>query len=259
MTRKLLLPKVLTVVERNLKDHFDQTNEMVRKNLQRGEDLSVEHVWSQETVKAGFSGPACERVERNRGGTDNLVSFLQISPKLFAWLGYNESWSYGGVVGGARTYSFQAVSFSFYLGWENDSVKPQIFRAEWAGFAEWTKGTLGFQAKNAGHPHWQFDALESLLSEKNSQDADLFLQILKEGTDAIGPSDFSPNADDGIILDVVRAQKLSKVHFASAAAWWRPEAQKGHAHSPSSLSEIREWASQTMLYVHQELSRLKSS
>ncbi len=258
MARLQSTDKPLNVVERNLRQHFAHTNTSLRKALSKGDDIVIDETWSQNIVTAGLAGPGCERISRNRGGSDNITDILAVTPDLLAWLGYNEKWSFSGVVGGANTYSFRQISFTVYLGWRGDQIKPQLFRAEWAGFAEWTKGTSGFQAKNAGHPHWQFDALESVLTENGAEDAEAFLELLREESEEPAAKEFEPQPANDVILDVVRAQKLSRIHFASAAAWWVPETDRRHAHSPKNVQQLRDWSSNTLNYIIQELGRLRS-
>lgn len=259
MAKTSTVIKPLTVVENNLRQHFALTKTTLRTVLEKGNELSLDETWSQETVTAGLVGPCCERIMRNRGGSDNITNILSVTPDLYAWLGYNESWAYSGMVGGAKSYSFRQVSFSVYLGWKGDAVKPQIFRAEWAGYAEWSKGNFGFQAKNAGHPHWQFDALESVLRKTEADDAELFLALLKEEAEEPEAEEFVPHTSDNAIFDIVRAQKLSRMHFASAATWWLPEAQRKHAHNPTDVRQLRDWSSSTLTYIIQELDRLAST
>ncbi len=251
--------KPLIVVEKNLNQHFAQTAKLFQKVLEKGSELSLDETWSQETVTAGLAGPGCERIARNRGGSDNITELLKITPELYAWLGYNESWAFSGMVGGARSYSFRQISFTVYLGWKGDAVKPQMFRAEWAGYAEWSKGSYGFQANNAGHPHWQFDALESVLTKTEADDAELFLELLREETEEPSPVEFAPQISNDLIFDVVRAQNMSRMHFASAAAWWLPEAERKHAHNPTGVQQLRDWSSNTLDYILQELVRLTSN
>ncbi len=259
MAKTSAVNKPLTIVERNLRQHFSQSKIALRTVLAKGHEISLDETWSQETVTAALVGSGCERIARNRGGSDNITDILKVTPDLYAWLGYHESWAFSGMVGGSRSYSFRQLSFSVYLGWKGDAVKPQIFRAEWAGYAEWSKGNLGFQAKNAGHPHWQFDALESVLRKTEADEAELFLELLKEETEEPAAEEFAPQTSDDAIFDIVRAQKMSRMHFASAAAWWLPEAERKHAHNPAGVQQLRDWSTHTLTYILQELGRLKSN
>jgi hypothetical protein len=105
-----VVSKPLTVVEKNLRQHFSQTTTLLQKVLEKGDQLSLDETWSQETVTAGLAGPGCERIARNRGGSDNTTDILRVTSDLYAWLGYNENWAFSGMVGGARSYSFRQVS-----------------------------------------------------------------------------------------------------------------------------------------------------
>ena len=48
------------------------------------------------------------------------------------------------------------------------------------------------------------------------------------------------------------------MHFASAAAWWQPESEHRHAHSPKNVQQLRDWSSSTLAYIVQEFGWLAS-
>jgi hypothetical protein len=112
----------------------------------------------------------------------------------------------------------------------------------------------------AGHPHWQFDVLESLSSDKAEENANELLELLRadnEGED-VEPTEFMPAGDQPIIADIVSAQKLSRLHFASAASWWRSAPHNAHAHSPQRAEETAVWLERTIAYTKEELERLQT-
>ncbi|MEM9333034.1 MAG: hypothetical protein AAGA53_17055, partial [Pseudomonadota bacterium] len=100
---------------------------------------------------------------------------------------------------------------------------------------------------------------ESVLRKTEADDAELFLEIIKEEMEEPAAEEFVPQKSDDAIFDIVRAQKMSRMHFASAAAWWLPEAESKHAHSPTSVNQLRDWSSRTLIYILQELDRLTSN
>jgi hypothetical protein len=144
-----------------------------------------------------------------------------------------------------------------HFGWKNDLFKPQMFRAEWAGWADWGGNSYGFQAANAGHPHWQFDALESLPDAHAAERATMLRDLLSE---AVEPEvrDFSPQLASSDVRDVVTAQKISRIHFASAAAWWKPAPHDEHAHGPVTARDVESWVQRSLEYLNTELERLQA-
>lgn len=190
-----------------------------------------------------------------------MAPLLRLTGGMWAWLGYQEEWGFQQRVAGTRALTFRSLSMTVHFGWKDDLIKPQIFRAEWAGFAPWAGKVSGFQGKNAGHPHWQFDVLESLSSEAHDQHAkELLLLLRDEDDDTEGEvKEFEPVADREVITDIIRAQKLSKIHFASAAPWWKAPPLGDHAHTPENVQQAQLWVSKTLAYLKEELSRLQTT
>ena len=88
----------------------------------------------------------CEPVQRNRGARVQVAPLLQLEQGLWVWLSYREEWANERPVGGRRRFSFRAGSITVHFGWKQDLFKPQMFRAEWAGWAKWDNREYGFQA-----------------------------------------------------------------------------------------------------------------
>jgi hypothetical protein len=130
-----------------------------------------------------------------------------------------------------------------------------MFRAEWAGWAKWNRTDYSFQAADAGHPHWQLDALESLSDDDLAERAEKLLSQLKAESDP-EVREFSPQLPHSDVRDMVIAQKLSRIHFASAAAWWKSAPHDEHAHGPKGLVEVENWVRRSLDYVKLELKRL---
>ena len=155
----------------------------------------------------------------------------------------------------SRRFSFRSVGLSIYFGLKNNVFKPQMFRAEWAGWAKWGGADYSFQAADAAHPHWQFDALDSLLDETLSQRATHLLSRLKaEPKSEI--REFIPHVSEVDVRDMVTIQKLSRIHFASAAAWWKSPPHGKHVHGPTDLVDIENWMKHSLEYIKLELNRL---
>jgi hypothetical protein len=173
------------------------------------------------------------------------------------WLSYREEWDYDRPVGGRQVLMFRSASMTIHFGWKYDEYKPQMFRAEWAGWANWDGIDFSYQAGDAGHPHWQFDALESLSEAGATERAAMLREILADG-DHEGVRDFVPQLPADDVRDLVSRQELSRVHFASAAAWWKAPPHCDHAHSPERVRDLQVWLHQSLSYLSSEFDRLKA-
>jgi len=248
----------LQASEAQLKAHFTEVANILTEMVDGSVDVQVLLDWNVSPVVATLGGEGSELIPRNRGGRVAVAPFLQISQGLWAWLSYREEWDHDRPVGRTRRFSFRSAGVTIYFGWKTDAYKPQMFRAEWSGWAKWNGQDLSFQAGEAGHPHWQFDALDSLPDEELAERATMLREII-EG-DINGPvRDFAPQMANADIRDVVTNQKLSRIHFASAAAWWKSSPNNQHAHGPATTKELRIWLQQTLSYISVELSRLQAA
>lgn len=243
----------LEVTERDLGQHLVQASKILLDSIDRRVDARLVTEFAGETIVAGLVGSGCESIDRAFGGRSNVIAFLALQDPLIAWLSYQECWRILPRRGKNR--EFRSASLSVYFGLENETYKPQVFRAEWAGWAKWkAKAEPSFQS-DAGHPHWQFDALDSL-SEDNAELRRQTLEILRDSDDEEPVRDFDPSAVK--VRDLVLAQGLSRVHFPSAAAWWRPPPDNGHAFAPGSTMELRYWLNHTLRYLKSELVALRN-
>ena len=180
---------------------------------------------------------------------------MDLGGGLFAWLGYHEEWS-SEVAGRSKLFSFRSSGATIHFGFEGVEPKPQMFRAEWAGLVRVDKG-YGFQGGDAGHPHWQFDALESLTAAGTAEEAAALADLIR--ADQLEPAlrDFGlAGADIPEVRTVASSRSLAQVHFASAAAWWRPHPSDAHAHYPENVQQIQKWLSRTLSYIAVELRRV---
>lgn len=251
----------LSVVHRNALVHVASLERIVQSQTGLGDDVRLDANWDRETVAISLVGPGCEPVRRNRGGVTQVAPLIRITEGMWAWLGLNEEWRFDRQVAGSRSYAFRSLSMTIHFGWKLDFLKPQIFRAEWAGFAIWAGSNASFQGKNAGHPHWQFDVMESLSSDQTEESARDLLELLRgsDGGVSTEPAEFVATGDQQVIGSIVGAQKFSKLHFASAAPWWRSTPHDAHAHSPQRAEEAAAWLDRTIAYTKEELERLQTS
>lgn len=209
-------------------------------------------------VAAGLAGEGCEAAERVRGGEALLLPLRPVGAGLWAWLGYREEWDLNstGRASARRKYIFRSAGLTVHFGVVGDRQKPQLFRAEWAGWADWPEG-LGFQAGDAAHPHWQFDALDTLVPEGESNEAEEFLALLRAEQGEVEAREFTPHgltASD--IRSLVRQRPLSRIHFPSGAQWWKQKPDNAHAHTPRKSDELRRWVMSSVEYIWAELDRL---
>ena len=213
--------------------------------------VTLDADWSVDPLVAGMVGRECEFVTRNRGGQIPAARMLSLGDELWAWVSYREEWERPPRT--TQQFSFRSAGLTVFFGYANRQYKAQVFRAEWSGWAIWNGTDYGYQAGGAAHPHWQFDALESLTRDASVNQAADDLRA------AIQPQDFSPpSIGSGEVRDLVLTQQLSRIHFASAALWWQDTSRDAHVHSPQSETEIQVWVGKTLKYVTRELTRLKT-
>jgi hypothetical protein len=208
--------------------------------------LRVDAEYQSDRVWAGLQGSACERITRDRGGASWVAPLYEMPSNLFAWLGWQEAWE---LTTGQRPYRFKNMGLTIYLGKRHEAIKPQFLRLEWPGITKWEGPEVSFQSPGAGHPHWQFDLMRSLVQ--------------------VPPADFQPDPGEIVenfetafheqkVDDLVRRLSVERMHLASAAPWWLP-AQSGeighHMNAPSDLSALSRWLNHSLLYLRQELAR----
>jgi hypothetical protein len=248
----------LRVTEALLDSHFRAISDTLSANIDPAAHVRLDADWSVTPLVAGLTGEGCEIILRNRGWEVRVAPMLLLQSGLWAWLSYREEWDSELPARRIKRFSFRSAGLTVYFGYRNVRHKPQIFRAEWAGWARWNGIDYGYQAGDAAHPHWQFDALESLKHDDTGERAAAFLAVLKSEEEGMAPSDFSPQAlSRNDVGDMIGVQKLSRMHFASAAAWWKNPPNDQHAHTPSTVNDVQVWLKATLNYLLIEMSRLQ--
>lgn len=252
-----LLSGPLFITETRLSAHFGVISETLASSTDATAKVKIHPEWSVDPLAAGLVGEGCETVSRNRGAQVQVAPMMMLGNGLWAWLSYREEWAPEDPAGRTKRYSFRAASLTVYFGYRNSTFKPQMFRAEWAGFAKWDGTNYRYQAGDAAHPHWQFDALDSFKKDETAERAATFLAVLKsEQGDAV-PKEFSPHAVSQYdVEDLISLKALSRMHFASAASWWMNTPLDAHAHAPRSQGDIQVWLSRTLSHLAAEISRL---
>ena len=249
------MPVPLYANESKLNMHFKQSSKILVSAVDSSAQLQVGTNFLESGVIGGLYGSGCELIPRNRGRRVPVAPLVCLGHGLWVWLGYHEEWEGERSDHGTPKYSFKTVGLSIHFGFRNNVLKPQIFRAEWAGWARWGSRNYSFQAGGAAHPHWHFDALDSVAEEKSSQRATELIRRLKANGDS-EIREFSPNLPDLDVRDFIGAQKLSRIHLASAAAWWKSPPHGEHMHGPASLGDIETWVLRSIEYIKGELARL---
>lgn len=200
-------------------------------------------------------GTGAERTSRNRGADTFVVPVARLRNGLSAWLGYREEWA-AKPAGKSKTFRFISSGITIHFGFEGIDPKPQMFRAEWAGLVERDVG-YAFQAGDAGHPHWQFDAMESAGAATTSDDAKLYAEMIRSDAQEPELRDFDrPMIAVPEVHTVVGSTKMAAIHFASAAPWWRPAPEDTHSHYPKDVQQLRRWLGRTLSYLVAELDRV---
>lgn len=208
-----------------------------------------------------------EKALRERGGEIPVVPLLppERSRAIRYWASLHQSWSEP-ATRREKSFLYHTTGITVFYGKENDRDKIQLFRAEWPGLRQLRDGSVEFEAPGAGHPHWQFDAYQHHLRErrKEQQRRDELEAYLKEEqpeaenfTDTV----FVRSSPDEESELATHLQRLTRVHFASSTRWadnpWDGQVAdlQAHAHAPTSLDQILNWITSTILYIRQEASR----
>ena len=200
------------------------------------------------------------RAPRQRGpAMPALPMLVDIAGNPRFQVGYEEEWEERK---GSRPLRFKASNLTFFMFPPDDAQPVQLFRAEWPGVREWsTRGTVGCQAPDAGHPHWQFDALNHYMSrEQRFARLRRSLNLLESSDDVV---DFDPLASETMAELTVEEEGIdtswTAVHFAAGAKWplapWVGDgiATDSHVWVPASLKNIRSWVVSAVVYTRDEL------
>ena len=157
--------------EAELEHHFQKADSALESLIRARPCPRLNADWARAPLVAGLAGQNCEFVARNRGASSAVAPLVELRKGLWAWLGYREEWDEERTNRSVRRFSFRSAGITVHFGFPSDVFKPQVFRAEWAGWTRWNGTDLSFQAGAAGHPHWQFDVLDSLTKDDDAQRA----------------------------------------------------------------------------------------
>lgn len=237
-----------------MEKHWSLLSIDVREALGYGvSDLKLIGELSSGYAAAGFDGKACERVERGRRVVPAVPIQKLTASEVYGWLSYHETW---GAPPKGEGYAFRQSGLTVFLGVKGELRKHQAFRAEWAGYGNWSGSDLGFSSPGAGHPHWQFDFAETLYNiEAQGELEDLRASLREEEV----VEEFGGTPSVPVVKDVIRSTQLSRLHFASAAPWWeirKDSTPAVHENCPKDDAALRRWVVGCCRYVVQELKLL---
>ena len=125
------------------------------------------------------------------------------------------------------------ISLSVFQGEETDSIKTQLFRAEWDDYED--------GSNSHPQPHWHF--LTNKLVENNAK---VFAELLKEERET-----FEAFLDE----EVNKVIDLSKFHFAMNADWTN---SKIHVHILKDEHVLASWFGGLLGYLKNELDFLNA-
>lgn len=242
----------LNVTVASLGQHLAAAEAILKDHVYEDSGAQIVTNWNQLPLVASLIGTESEYAERIRGPKTPVARTLLLGGGLWAWISYHEEWESARQAGSTRRFAFRFAGLTIHFGYRNNQHKPQICRAEWAI----DEGRCG--RGNPANPHWHFDALESLKRDETEQRATGILTTLRKKEGEAEPRDFSPPVKQKDVQDVVSVQKMSKLHFASAAAWWKG-ASASHVQDPTSLRDIQIWVKETLEHLREELGRLATS
>ena len=248
------MPARLIITKSELERHFSSVEGLLTSHASFSARPQLEIAWQLDPIVAGVVGSGCERVRRNRGPDTFVYPSWSLAGDEIAWLGYREEWSLERASSHGPRYSFRSMSATVHFGRLGMVLKPQIFRMEWSGFTSWFGGPDAFQADGAGHPHWQFGAIESLAPSDLASEVQELLELFREDPAQDVAREF--DSAEAASVSSPSSTNLSRLHFASAAAWWKNGPEGSQAHSPNSILELSNWLEKALDYVGKELARL---
>lgn len=189
-----------------------------------------------------LAGRVSEVIARNRGGQHPVVPLAALSEDVFIWAGYRELWQ---KQGSEQNLRFVEGGFTLHLGRQGEMAKPQILRSEWVG-----RRSRAFMDL-AGHPHWQFDVLESARSIVSTN------SVRFGDPESLPPvTEFDSAAISGDGSDLLKGLTVESMHFSSAAMWWRLP-KTSVAHVPEKVTDVDHWILGCVAYLRQEAARCK--
>jgi len=234
--------------------HWETLKNEFQLSLGR-QPLAVLSTHSSDQVRAELvDHQTRQRAPRHRGGDVPVVAVPKLGrnhPQF--WLNWFQAWT----VVARNKWQYQTTGFTLFV--ETQDTLLQIFRAEWAGVRGVNDDEPVFEASGAGHPHWQFDALEEWAAlQAEERQRERVEQILSQ---ALATEEFGEGGSGELGPSTVEHTRWTRMHFASFADWvalgWDGNRlrTRGHARGPATCHELNNWSASTLKYILQELNR----
>jgi hypothetical protein len=188
-----------------------------------------------------FAGDAVRRARRNRGNPIPVVPLQVLGRDWEVWLGYREVWT---LLDRVEKFVFSSADLTVFFAVGQSEDFQQILRAEWVGPSKDLDDCWSFKPNNAGHPHWQIDAIEVVKEDRNLIAA---RQLLIETE----PREFGEPEPASIRFPPW--YEIARMHLASGMRPWFDDLI---AHGPSELAAVRAWVVKTVGLLNIELARL---
>ncbi len=239
--------KPLQVDGPELNHHFGAISNRMRKVTGK-RYVQLSGNTDTDPVAANLVGNDCEYTNVGRRRIP-VVRLVDLNDNLYAWLAVLAQWDALATPSKRRQrrFLFVSLALSVYFGPQDDDNKLLMFRAEWTGARPAGDGTNTFRPPTAGHPHWHFDAVSSLVAKA------------REGRNGSVPI---PEVQNAELFDTYETDSINdflkpgidRIHFASGATWWKSDS--AHAHTPENPSELESWADGCATYMRDELRSL---
>lgn len=201
-------------------------------------EVFVTHEIANLQAAVSLGGRASETIARNRGKPHRVIPLCCVADDVFAWAGYREHWQREA---GEHNFRFTEGGFTLHVGRKGELDKPQILRSEWIGRRS------GMFGNGAGHPHWQFDVLESARRP--------VVEPARFAQDPVDPMEFgSRRAEETFGESLLFGLTVERMHLASAAMWWH-EPSLPVARPAESVAELDRWILGCVTYLRQEVLR----
>jgi hypothetical protein len=198
-----------------------------------------------DQIITSFAGEAVRRAGRYRGNPMPVVPLRVIGHDWEVWLGYREVWN---SLTGVERFAFSSADLTIFFAIAQSEVFQQILRAEWMGLSKDNDG-WSFKPSDAGHPHWQIDAIEVL---KEDRELEAARELLRETAEEAAPREFGEPEPGS--APIPPWYEMARMHLASGM---RPWDDNRIAHGPADLAAVRAWVVDTVALLNVELARLR--
>lgn len=236
------MPEPLSATRGRLKPHWNTLmRELAAELAPRASRVSLLPTVVGDQIITSFRGEAVRRAGRYRGNPMPVVPLRVVGRDWEIWLGYREVWN---SLVAAERFAFSSADLTIFFAIARSEVFQQILRAEWMGPSKDIDG-WSFKPIDAGHPHWQIDAIEVF---KENRELEAARELLRE---AAAPREFREPGPGS--LPTPPWYEIARMHLASGM---RPWVDNEIAHGPCDLAAVRAWVVNTVGLLNIELGRL---